>query len=193
MLRKSLVLLFVIGALSTFALYGSALFTDSVVVDDNTFTTGTLDLQTNPATTLVTFNNMAPGDQFTAPLTVTNGGSLELRYAVQSTTTDPDEKNLAGQLVLTIKKYEGECNNTEFASDPSTPLYTGSLGTEASAPIIGDMATGQDTGDRVLPPSTNNSEVLCFNVALPAETSNTFQNASTTATFSFVAEQTKNN
>ena len=40
-----------------------ALFTDTVSVGANTFTTGTVDLVTSPATALVTFSAMAPGNE----------------------------------------------------------------------------------------------------------------------------------
>jgi hypothetical protein len=37
------------------------------------------------------------------------------------------------------------------------------------------------------------AETLCFKVELPLATGNLFQTAATTATFTFDAEQTKNN
>ena len=46
-------------------------------------------------------------------------------------------------------------------------------------------------GDRTLAGAT--SETLCFQASLPVGTSNTFQGAATTATFTFSAEQTSNN
>ncbi|MEE8385026.1 MAG: TasA family protein, partial [Dehalococcoidia bacterium] len=73
-----------------------ALFTDTASVPANAFTTGTVAISTNPATALVTFSDMAPGDEVTNPITVTNDSTtLELRYAVTSTTT---EDVLAAQL-----------------------------------------------------------------------------------------------
>ena len=39
-----------------------AIFTDSQDIDANTFTTGTLDISASPATSVVSFTNMAPGD-----------------------------------------------------------------------------------------------------------------------------------
>jgi hypothetical protein len=46
-------------------------------------------------------------------------------------------------------------------------------------------------GDRALAGGT--SENLCFRATLPLTTGNTFQNASTSVTFTFAAEQTANN
>jgi hypothetical protein len=41
--------------------------------------------------------------------------------------------------------------------------------------------------------AVNTSETLCFRVNLPLATGNGFQSATTTATFTFDAEQTANN
>ncbi|MDO8613371.1 MAG: hypothetical protein Q7R32_11200 [Dehalococcoidia bacterium] len=46
-------------------------------------------------------------------------------------------------------------------------------------------------GDRAL--AAGASDVLCFLVSLPLSTGNGFQSLTTTPTFDFVAEQTKNN
>ena len=186
MVRKSLVLLAVVGILATFGLAGSALFTASATVGNNTFTTGSVIISTSPTSALVTFSNMAPGDQVTAPLTVTNDGTLAMRYAMTSTLTNDDNKGLRSQLQLTIKSGVSDCSNAGFAAS-GTSLYGGAL----YGALLGDPSTGQQSGDRSLAASAN--EVLCFNVALPLATGNAFQNAATTGTFSFVAEQTANN
>jgi hypothetical protein len=57
--------------------------------------------------------------------------------------------------------------------------------------VIGDSAAGQQTGDRTL--AAGGSEVLCLQVSLPSATGNTYQAKTTTATFTFDAEQTTNN
>ena len=80
-----------------------ALFTDSQAVGANTFSTGTVDISTSPTTALVTFSAMAPGDQVTAPITVTNAGTLDLRYAISSVATNADSKGLKDQLALVVK------------------------------------------------------------------------------------------
>ena len=89
MLKKLLATLAVVIVGASFVVFGSfAVFTDTQNVPSNTFSTGTLDISTNPTSALVTFSAMAPGDQVTNPITVTNGGTLQLRYAVTSTTTE---------------------------------------------------------------------------------------------------------
>ena len=169
-----------------------ALFTDQKTVSANAFTTGTITLGTNPSTALVTFANMAPGDVVTAPMTVSNTGSLALRYAVSSSTTNTDAKGLAATLNMAVKSGVTTCTTAGFATD-GTSVYTGILGAVGPAvtKVIGDNTSGQQTGDRTLAAAGN--EILCFQVTLPLATGNALQAATTTATFTFDAEQTKNN
>ena len=167
---------------------GLAVFTSTANVGSNTFTTGTVSLTTSPTTALVTFSNMAPGDVVTAPITVTNAGSLALRYALTSTTT---ENVLATQLALTIKSGVTTCTNAGFSASGTVAYGAGALGNTTAVNAIGDPAQGAQTGDRTLAAAAN--EVLCFNVSLPLASGNTFQGLTSTATFSFQGEQTTNN
>lgn len=171
-----------LGLIATLSL---ALFTDSQSVGGNTFTTGTVDISVAPALAVVTAPAMAPGDQVTAPLTVTNNGTLDLRYAVESTTT---ENVLAAELVLTIKSGVATCNNASWTLTGAV-LYSGQLGSTAGIAIMGDNTAGAQAGDRALAPGAN--EVLCVNVSLPLAA--VAQGVTTTATLTFDAEQTANN
>jgi hypothetical protein len=160
-----------------------ALFTDSDSVGANTFSTGTIVLTTSPTSALVTFSNMFPNDSVGPnELTVSNTGGGQLRYAMTSSSTDVDNKHLATQLVVTVKTEGTDC-----ATFDGTTLYTGAL----SNAFFGDPTAGDDTDDRTL--NSGSSEVLCFKVDLPFNTGNAFQNASTTATFTFASEQTASN
>jgi len=165
-----------------------ALFTSTASVPGNTFSTGTVSLTTSPTTALVTFSGMAPGDQVTAPITVTNAGTLQLRYAVTSTTT---ENVLAAALDLTIKSGVTTCTNGGFGTDGTVVYAAADLGSTTGVDVIGNPAQGSQAGDRTLNASAN--EVLCFNVSLPSSTGNSAQGLSTTATFAFQAEQTSSN
>lgn len=167
-----------------------ALFTDSQVVGSNTFTTGTVDISTAPTSALVTFSNMAPGDTVTDDIVVTNGGSLALRYAISSSATNADLKGLKDQLVLTVNTIDKTLPATPCDDFDGDQLYTGDLDSTAGK-LVGDNTTGAQAGDRNLAASRN--ETLCFRVNLPTSTGNAFQNATTTATFTFDAEQTANN
>ena len=192
MYRMFLMGLLTIGLLSTGGLAGTAaLFTDTQAVGANTFTTGTLDLTAAPATAIVTFSGMAPGSKTVGAVTVTNGGSLQMRYAISSVTT---ENTLAGLIDLTIwdeaaeSVVDGSCD----ANAPASVLYgPADLGTTSGINLVGDPATGAQAGDRVLNNSAN--EVLCFKAELPLATSNAAQGLTSTATLNFQAEQTANN
>jgi spore coat-associated protein N len=167
-------------ALTTFGTM--ALFTDSDAIPANTFSTGTI-------------TNMMPGDVVTNSVVVSNAGTESLRYAVSSVATNVDSKGLKDQLVLTVKTVDATTPVTPCNEFDGTQIYTGDLDSSAGK-ILGDVATGQTGvaatgGDRVLASSVN--ETLCFRVSLPLATGNTFQNASSTATFTFDSEQTKNN
>ncbi|MGH2689624.1 MAG: TasA family protein, partial [Actinomycetota bacterium] len=164
-----------------------ALFADTQAVDANAFTTGTVDISTNPTTALITFSAMAPGDMVTNPIVVSNAGTLALRYSVSSTATNTDSKGLKDELDMTIKTVDldGGCDDFD-----GTSLYTGDLDSSAGK-ILGDVAQGAQTGDRTLAAAAN--ETLCFRAELPTATGNGFQGATTTATFTFDAEQTANN
>lgn len=167
------------------------LFTDTQSVPANTFTTGTVDISTSPTSALVTFSGMAPGDQVVNPITVSNAGSLQLRYAVTSTTT---ENTLAAQLDMTIwdENEEADGGTTCNTTAPAIVLYApADLGSTAGTNVIGNPAQGSQAGDRTLNAAA--SEVLCVKVSLPSSTGNTFQGLTSTATFAFQAEQTSSN
>ncbi len=189
MIRKLLATIVVMAAfVGLISLSVLALFTDTASVPGNTFTTGTVDISTSPTSALVTFSGMAPGDQVTNPITVTNAGTLQLRYAVTSTTT---ENTLAGQLDLTVKSGVTTCTNAGFGASGTVIYATGDLGNTTAVNIIGNPAQGSQAGDRTLNAAAN--EALCFNVGLPSSTGNAYQGLTTTATFAFEAEQTSSN
>jgi len=169
----------------------SALFTDSTTIGNNSFTNGTVSISTDPTTTAFTASNMAPGDSVYGTVKVSNGGTLPMRYAITSSATNADSKALASQLQMTVKSGVSTCDAAGFSAG-STLYNAGVLGGLASAAnVIGDPATGAQSGDRALSAGTN--ETLCFKVTLPTSTPNTYQAASTTATLTFAAEQTTNN
>lgn len=189
MLNRILGAAAVVGLVGAFfASGGLAVFTDTQSVGSNTFTTGTVDISSSPTTALITFSPMAPGDQVTNPITVTNAGTMQFRYAVTSTTT---ENVLAGELDLTIKSGVTTCTNAGFAGSGTVVYATGDLGNTTAINLIGNPAQGSHAGDRVLAAAAN--EVLCFNASFPLAATNASQGLTTTATLAFAAEQTANN
>ena len=167
-----------------------ALFTDSASVGANTFATGTVDLTTGPTTALISFSGMAPGDSATQSLSVSNAGTLALRYALSSSATNVDTKALKDQLTLTIKTIDVTLPATPCDNFDGTQLYTGDTDSTAGK-LVGDSTQGAQAGDRSL--GATDIETLCFRVELPSATGNAFQDAATTVTFTFDAEQTANN
>jgi len=157
-----------------------ALFTDSATTTW-AFTTGTIDITSSPAV-VTAITGMMPGDSATSPLTIANAGNATFRYAMSTAAT----LALGGQLTLDVRAEDagGGC-----------ALFTGAVivasGTTLNGAAIGNPAQGAQAGDRVL--AGGASEVLCFRVSLPIGTGNTFQGVSSTATFTFAAEQTANN
>ena len=180
-MKKILMSLFTIAIVGT--LIGSgmvAVFTDTEKLGGNTFTTGTVNLTLaggNPLSFAV--GNMAPGDRVNGTITVTNAGTLDLRYAMTTTVGGPNP-GLAGQLQASI-------NDTPPGPLAPPPLYSGAL----NAAAFGSAAQGQDPGDRVL--LVGQSEVLYFQVSLPLGAGTSWQGMSCAVTFNFHAEQTANN
>lgn len=184
--RVALTALVLVLAVSALVVTSLALFTDTARVAGNAFTTGSIDIDATPATAAVSVAAMAPGDQDTAEITVENGGTLDLRYAIESTTS---EDVLASELVLTVKSGVSQCDDANWAAT-GTSLYSGRLGSAATDAIVGSPTAGADAGDRTL--TAGAAEVLCVNVTLPL-TVIRGEGATTTATLDFVAEQVRNN
>ena len=190
MSRKILYVLLSIGVLTVVSAAAAlSVFTDQETIGANTFSTGDVDLSTAPTTALVTFSpDMVPGDTVTNSVVVSNDGSVQFRYSVASTTS---EGVLAAALDLTIKEIDVTTPGTPCDDFDGVLIYAAAdLGSVAGINVIGDSTQGADAGDRTLAPAA--SETLCFRVDLPLATTGP-QATTTTATFTFDAEQTQNN
>ena len=161
-----------------------AVFTDQEANAANTFTTGSVSIDDSPDSAFFTLANMMPGDSLIKPLTLTNSGATEFRYAMTTVADNVDTKNLRDQLSLTIRvKTANPCSTEDGAIIYAPAALSGGF--------FGSPAQGADAGDRSLAAAA--SETLCFRAELPLSTDNTFMGASTTATFTFDAEQTASN
>ena len=165
-----------------------ALFTDTAAVGSNDFTAGTVDISTSPASAVFTVTGMAPGDSSTQELDVSNAGSLALRYALTGSATNADTKGLKDQLVLTIKTIDVTSPATKCNDFDGTQLYIGDMDSTAGV-LFGNVTAGAQPGDRTLAAAA--SETLCVRVDLSSATGNAFQGATTTATFTFEAQQSR--
>ncbi len=176
-----------IGQLTT-----GALFTDSATASVS-YATGNVAIQANgsAATTLPAAANMAPGDTLYRPVTITNVGSLDLRYAITGQTT-AETKALSSQLRYTV--YSGvsvaNCNAGNVASGTAEASNV-TIGT-TSVPVLGSSAPGANAGDRPIAAGAA-ADVLCVATSLPLATTNAFASANASVVLTFDAEQTKNN
>jgi hypothetical protein len=176
-----------------------ALFTDTQSVAANTFTAGTIDIASSPASALLSLSAMAPGGEVNSPITITNSGTLQLRYAVQRLADDTDSKGLRDELRLRVSTKAGagcdfpyySSNGTVTTHSDDVQLYEGLNFPATAADTVGSAVQGSQAGDRVLNASA--SEDLCFAVVMPSSVGNAHQGATTSATFDFISEQTANN
>jgi len=177
--RRALLAILLSASLATLGAGAVSLaqFTDTATAA-GTWTTGTIVLGVSPAT-VFSATNVFPGDSGSQTVQVQNNGTGALRYALTSNATNTDGKGLAAQMTLSID--QGACGST------TGNLYTGALGSAA----FGNPAQGANAGDRNI--AAGNTDNLCFSWSLPLATGNAYQNATTTATFTFSAEQTANN
>ena len=157
--------------------YSLAIFTDSDTTE-GTFASGTIDITSSPDFDL-SVPALFPGDTATAELTIDNDGTGEFRYAMTADAADA----LGNALELTVRAEGTDCATFDGA------LVSGPTILDDAA--FGDPSTGADAGDRVL--AAGASEVLCFRVELPLAAGNALQDQTSTATFTFDAEQTANN
>jgi predicted ribosomally synthesized peptide with SipW-like signal peptide len=189
--RRPLLLLAVLAAVGIGAAqFSLAIFTDTETVD-GVFSAGSIDLDgvKIDALTLST-GALMPGDVITDDVVVENVGTAQLRYAMTTSSTNPDTKLLRDALSLTVKTIDVITPGTPCDNfDGTSVLAATVLGSNTAK--FGDVTSGAQAGDRVLNAAA--SETLCFRVTLPGGTGNAYQSATTTTTFSFVAEQTANN
>lgn len=145
------------------------------------FTSGTVTLGLTPASAVVSYAGMVPGNQVAATLTLQNAGTGALRYSMVGVASNPDGRSLGDVIDLTIERRTG-CGGAVLET-----LFDGS----ASAAAFGDPRAGTDPGDRSLAPAT--AEILCVRATLPADTDPLYASSATTLTFTFSSEQTASN
>lgn len=185
LLIASLALIVVGGLLVSAAVFSDATRNEAMRLD-----VGTVDIAASPVSFALDATGLVPGDVVATTLDVTNGGSLELRYAATSTV---DDAILADELELTIRTGVTSCD--PVGADLDGTLVSGPvpvrLGSPAGDDVIGDPQTGSDAGDRVLP--SGGSEELCFRIELPASATEAVADRTVSATIRLEAEQTAAN
>lgn len=154
---------------------------DTESIEQNRFLAGSIDLATTPAAAVVGYTDMLPGDDVIRPIKVENRGSGDLRYSLSGTAS---RGGLSKALLIEIRAaQDGDC--LPFDGTPLVgPVPVSSFG-------FGAATAGADPGDRVL--AAGEQETLCIGVRLPLEAENDFQGTKAELTFTFDAEQVKNN
>jgi predicted ribosomally synthesized peptide with SipW-like signal peptide len=160
-----------------------AAWSDDVVVNGGTFTSGTLDLQVNDAdayaATLLSMTAMVPGNTSAQVLTIKNNGTAPLKYSLTGglTGTDAATFGTAAALTLTIRAggaKSGTGNSSTCTG--GTSIYSSALTATATTAII-------PTTGRRGPLVAAGTDALCFQVTFDANASTTLQNKTATATF----------
>jgi hypothetical protein len=173
-------------------LASSALFTSTDASTGNDFAAGTVVLDANGGAAALTIDDtsLAPGTVKYGKLTIANQGTLGLRYAMTSQSSNADTKGLAGHLDVNVVPIAADATCDAAAISGGTAVFSGKLADAA----FGSTSAGAQAGDRALGAST--SEALCLSVSMSknsAAIDNPFQGATTSTTFTFDAEQTLNN
>ena len=177
-----------VGVLGGQALPSTALLTSSRSTSAATVATAnvTLSLSNGAATgTWLGAVAMVPGSTKYARLTVTNGGSVSIRYSATALSSSA----LSSALVTNVAVLASGTTSCAAATFSAGTLVSGAnlpFGATPAVNLIGDPATGAQTGDRTLAAAA--AEDLCLKLDLPLGTGLGYAGrgatAATTITFS---------
>lgn len=165
-----------LGASGTYAYW-----TDTVTVTGTTITAGTIDLKVNDSDTVTTFttmnvSTMVPGDSTAGVVTVKNAGTAPLKYYVDASPSNADNKGLGAALVVKVTGDSATSGSGKAVtcaglalSGSGTGFTTSMLGSAASPRLLAAGAT----------------ESICIQATLPTTAASTLQGATTNVTFTF--------
>lgn len=186
----------VLAGVGATSLTTAAVFTDTDPLT-GALSTGTLVLDAGGAELTMPVGGLAPGGTVVAPLTVSNSGSLELRYAlsISAASTSTSGADLRDQLRLRVLE-DATCTVESVVAAPvlgRLPATDGAFGLPAAeVAVVGDPATGAQTGDRTLVAVTG-AETLCLEVHMSRDAGNDYQDTSVELSLVLDSEQTVNN
>src|SRR5688572_30298146 len=114
----------VLVAMTTMSTTG-AFWSDEAVVDAGTLPTGSLVLLAGGDPEAYVFDalnavNLAPGQSVRAPLTISNGGSTDMKYGLASVATTAEsaaDQELSAALLLTVT-VASDCGETPPTGEP---------------------------------------------------------------------------
>jgi hypothetical protein len=174
------------------ALSSSALLTASSSVGSSTVTTGTVSLGLTNGAGSGTWTgsiSLVPGGVAYQRLTVSNLGSVGLRYAATATSTSDTLASKLAMGVVVLASGTTTCDAPSYAAGTSiSATSTLPFGSTAGTKVIGDPASGAQAGDRMLAGSA--AENICLQVTFPFGTrlGHAGRGLTATTTFTFSAE-----
>lgn len=178
-----------LAAIGVTSLTTNALFTNTDTDGQTGFVSGTIDITSDATDFAVDAGNAAPGDSHFAPLEITNSGTLQLRYAVELTGSEDSAAALLDE--LTYRVYSGVTPANCTAGTIAAGTVLGSAVLSNGTHWIGDVAAGEQAGDRTL--ASGASENLCVELEFDIDAGDDVQGATAALDFTFHAEQTANN
>lgn len=153
------------------ALSSSALLTGTRTTPSATVASGSLRATTSEGAAAGQWLgavSLAPGASTYQALTVTNTGTIPLRYAVEVESTDTVLAPLL-PLEVVLVTTAASCDAAAFTGSPTLVSTLGAtLGSaDGVTPVdlIGATTSGQDTGDRSL--GVSDAETLCLRATVP--------------------------
>lgn len=172
------------GLLHEGALLSTARMTDRGTTTAAAVGTGSVSLALSNGATSTSWTgsvSLKPGDSAYKRLTVTNSGTSRLRYAVTATSTS----TLAAKLVMNIVVISSgsSCTSSTYAAGTAVSGTDLPFGATPARNVVGDPATGAQTGDRVL--AASGADNLCLRVDLPTGTGLGYAGRGTSATTTF--------
>ncbi len=125
--------------------------------------------------------SLKPGGTAYKRITVTNDGTSQLRYAVTATSTSA----LSAKLVMNVALIASgsSCSSSTYGAGTVVSGTDLTFGASTALNVIGDPATGAQTGDRVLAVSA--ADNLCLRLELPTGTGLGYSGRGSTATTTF--------
>ncbi|MFN8156772.1 MAG: hypothetical protein U0R68_05120 [Candidatus Nanopelagicales bacterium] len=172
------------GLLHDGAILSAARMTDRGTTTSATVTSGSVSLALSNGASASSWTgavSLKPGDTAYKRITVTNDGTSRLRYAVTATSSSA----LSAKLVMNVAVITSgsACSSTTYAAGTVVSGTDLAFGASTALNVIGDPATGAQTGDRVL--AASGADNLCLRLGLPTGTGLGYAGRSTTATTTF--------
>lgn len=172
------------GLLHDATLFSTARMTDRGTTTAAGVSTGSVSLALSNGASSSSWTgsvSLKPGDTAYKRITVTNDGTSRLRYAVTATSSSA----LSAKLVMNVAVITSgsSCTSTTYAAGTVVSGTDLAFGASTALKVIGDPATGAQTGDRLL--AASGADNLCLRLDLPTGTGLGYAGRGSTATTTF--------